>query len=120
MPIEVRKETVEVVETEVTWRLQGDFVDAQGNIILDPTIEVYRGTIKRIGDLLVFTPNLTPLHVKASELGNLAPFATIPVALKQMIPNPASLELHLRTLPIVVSMTGDAMARKKMADEEAS
>jgi hypothetical protein len=119
MAIELGRETVEVTQTEVTWRLQGDFVDSQGNVILDPTIEVFRGVIKRIGDQVIFTPNPTPLRIKASELALLAPFAEVPSALSSIITDRASLTAHLSALPLLVMMSGDAMARKAIADAEA-
>lgn len=98
---------------------RGDFVDSQGNVIADPTIEVFRGIIKRIGDQVIFTPNFTPLRVKASELHLLAPFAEIPPTLSSMIPNEESLTVHLAALPLLVAMSGDAMAKKAIADAEA-
>jgi regulator of protease activity HflC (stomatin/prohibitin superfamily) len=68
---------------------------------------------------VIFTPNPTPLRIKASELALLAPFAEVPSALSSMITDRASLTAHLSALPLLVMMSGDAMARKAIADAEA-
>jgi hypothetical protein len=118
MPIQLGTEQAEITTKRVTWRVQLDAYH-NGERIDDPTIEVFRATKKQFGDTTIFTPDSTPLQVRASELEALADFAEIPPEIAALI-RPELLPDYLRAMPLLVQMTCDAVERKAIADKAAA
>lgn len=110
-PIDEKTTSAELIEDDVTWCIQAVFVNEAG-IIDDPMIEVFRGVVRRVGELTIFTPNMIPFRIKASELGSLAEFADVPESF------PFPIGPYLAVMPKAIQVAGNALPKKALSAAE--